>query len=282
MLGLVVEGGASRTAYSCGVMDALLEQNVMADHFIGVSAGIAFGVSYCSGQKGRNKKLISDYYTTPQYSGIKHLLRPSNRSFFNLDYAFDEIPNQLLYFDSEAFAAFGGKCISVLTDLETGKACYPDVPRDDDKFMHLRASCALPLLFPPIEIDGRKYMDGGITDSVPFRQAFEDGCDKLIVILTRQRGYMKADEKAQSLILRAFRKYPEFCEALATRAERYNRDMLELEQLKREGRVFVFYPKKELLVSRTEKAPDKLLRLYDYGYRHAMWAADSLQKYLER
>ena len=210
------------------------------------------------------------------------MLDPRNRSFFNLDYDFDTIPNELLYFDYDAFANFKGKCVSVITDLETGKACYPDMPRDDRKFNYLRASCALPLLFPPIEIDGRKYMDGGVADSIPFRQALEEGCDKVIVILTRQRGFVKADEKAQSLILRAFRDYPEFCELIRTRADRYNRQLEELTELRNEGKVFVFYPKKELLTSRTEKDIGKLTRLYDYGYRHGMWAKDRLRDYLER
>lgn len=281
MLGIIAEGGASRTVYSAGVMDALLEQNVIADYFIGVSAGIAFGVSYCSGQQGRNLSLVTDYMCTPKYSGIRHLLDPTNRSFYNLDYVYGKVPQELLPFDYEAFADFKGKCISVVTDLETGEAEYPDTPRDDKDFAYLRASCALPLLFPPIEIGGKLYMDGGISDSIPFKQAISEGCDKLIVILTRERGYIKQNESAQKMVLRAFRKYPGFCEKFATRAERYNQSIAELEELKRRGKAFVFYPKKELLVNRTENDVGRLKRLYDYGFRHAMWARESLKKYLE-
>lgn len=279
-IGIIAEGGASRTAYSAGVMDALIEQGVTADIFYGVSAGAAFGVSYCSGQKGRNRTLVTDYMPTPQYSGVRHLLRPDNRSFYNLDYVYGEVPDKLLPFDFEAFERFKGKCIAVLTDLETGEAVYPDVPRNDRKFMHLRASCALPLLFPPIEIDGRKYMDGGVADSIPYKHALESGCDKLIIILTRERGYRKQPEPTQELICRAYRQYTGFCEKIRTRADRYNSDSAEIEKLWKQGRVFVFYPKKEVLVGRTENDARKLLRLYDYGYRHGMWAKDSLEKYL--
>jgi predicted patatin/cPLA2 family phospholipase len=282
MLGIIAEGGASRTVYSAGVMDALLEQNVTADYFIGVSAGIAFGVSYCSGQKGRNLSLIKDYMCTPEYSGAKHLLNPNNRSFYNLDYVYGKVPQELLPFDFEAFADFKGKCVSVVTNLKTGKAEYLDTPRGDRNFNCLRASCALPLMFPPIEIGGELYMDGGISDSIPFKQAIAEGCDKIIVILTRQHGYVKCNEAMQKFILRRFRNYPEFCETFSLRAERYNRDIAELEELRRSGKAFVFYPKKELLVSRTENDEAKLERLYDYGYRHAMWAEQSLKKYLEK
>lgn len=282
MLGIIAEGGASRTTYSAGVMDALLAQNIISDYFIGVSAGIAFGVSYCSRQQGRNLTLVTDYMGTPKYSGVRHLLNPKNRSFYNLDYVYGKVPGELLPFDFEQFAAYGGKCISVMTDLETGKPYYPDMPRNDRTFQHLRASCALPLLFPPIEIDGRLYMDGGISDSVPFEKAIEDGCDKIIVILTHEYGYMRESESVGGLISKVYRKYPEFCRQAETRAERYNEKMLRLMKLREEGKAFVFYPKKELLVNRTENDPDKLKRLYDYGFRHAMWAQKAFKKYLEK
>ena len=58
-LGMVFEGGANRTVFSCGVMDAFLEEGLMPDYLIGVSAGIAYGVSYLSGQKGRNIEAVS-------------------------------------------------------------------------------------------------------------------------------------------------------------------------------------------------------------------------------
>lgn len=279
---LIAVGGASRTAYSAGVMDALREMNVIADIFYGVSAGAAFGISYCSGQIGRNRTIVTDYMPTSQYSGAKHLLRPSNRSFYNLDYVFGKVPNELEPFDHEAFARFKGECIAVMTDLKTGEAVYADMPRDDRRFMHLRATCAMPLLFPPIEIDERKYMDGGIADSVPFRHALAQGCDKLIVILTHENGYKRSPEPAQELILKAYRQYPAFCKKLRTYAERYSRDLEELEKLRQQGKAFVFYPKKELLVGRTERDADKLTRLFDYGYRHAYWAKDSLERYLSK
>ncbi len=282
MLGIIAEGGASRTVYSAGVLDALLNQGVVADYFIGVSASIAFGVSYCSLQEGRNRELISKYMWTPKYSGVRHMLDRNNKSFYNLDYVYGEVPQKLLPFDFDAFANFKGKCISVMTDLETGEACYPDTPRDDINFTYLRASCALPLLFPPIEINGRKYMDGGIADSLPFERAIADGCDKLIIISTRERGYRKKPEPAQKLIKMAYGKYTQFCEMMESRAERYNKDAEKLEQLRASGKAFVFYPKKELLIHRTENDPAKLMRLYDHGYRHAQWAAESLQKYLSK
>lgn len=280
MLGLTCEGGGSRTVYSCGVMDVLLKEKIIADYFIGVSAGIAFGVSYCSGQTGRNLTLASEYMNKPEYSGIRHMLNPKNRSLYNMDYVYYQVPGKELPFDFEAFKAYPGEVISVVTNVRTGRAEYLPCDRDDRHFTHLRASCALPLLFPEIEINGEKYLDGGIADSIPYKQAIEFGCDKNIVILTRPRDYVKTDEPAMKLAIRRYRKYPELVQAMRTRAERYNECVAELKELQSEGKVFVFTPKTTFNVGRTESDSVKLKKLYDHGYRHAQWAMDSLRKYL--
>ena len=282
MLGLTLEGGGSRTIYSCGILDVLLEENLVADYLIGVSAGIAFGVSYCSGQIGRNLTLASEYMNSKKYSGIKHLLNPKNRSYYNMDYVYDEVPNKELPYDWETFKSFKGEVVSTVTNVETGKAEYLPVPRDDRKFTHVRASCALPLLFPEIEINGQKYLDGGIADSIPYMQAINFGCDKNIIILTRPRDYVKQDEPAMKLALRHYRKKPELCEAMMSRAKRYNECVAQIKQLQSEGKAFVFTPKTTFNVGRTEGDPAKLKKLYDHGYNHAKWALNDLRKYLAK
>lgn len=282
MLGLTLEGGGSRTVYSCGIMDVLLEEKIIADYLIGVSAGIAFGVSYCSGQIGRNLILASKYMNSKKYSGIKYLFYPKNRSYYNMDYVYDKVPNEELPFDFDAFADFKGEVIATVTNIKTGRAEYLPVPRDDRKFTYLRASCALTLMFPEIELNGEKYLDGGVADSIPYMQAINFGCDKNIIILTRPRDYIKKDEPAMKFAEKAYRKYPEFCKAMKTRAERYNRCISEIKQLKSEGKVFVFTPKSTFNVGRTEGDPVKLKRLYDHGYNHAKWALEDLKRYLAK
>lgn len=263
-------------------MDVLLEEKIIADYLIGVSAGIAFGVSYCSGQIGRNLILASKYMNSKKYSGIKYMFYPKNRSYYNMDYVYDKVPNEELPFDFEAFADFKGEVIATVTNIKTGRAEYLPVPRDDRKFTYLRASCALPLMFPEIELNGEKYLDGGVADSIPYMQAINFGCDKNIIILTRPRDYIKKDEPGMRFAERAYKKYPEFCEAMRTRAERYNRCISEIKQLQSEGKVFVFTPKSTFNVGRTEGDPVKLKRLYDHGYKHAKWALEDLKRYLAK
>lgn len=280
MLGLTLEGGASRTVYSCGILDALLENDIMADKIFGVSAGSAFGVSYASRQKGRNYRLATEYIPTPEYMGVQHLLDPRNRSYYNLEYDFDTIPNKLLPFDYDTFTEYKGEFYAVVTNVETGKAEYLTIDGKDRTWQILRASCALPMLFPEIVINGKRYLDGGVSDSIPYKKSMEMGCDKNIVILTRPRDYRKQLDSMTKLCMKRYAKYPGFAHALETRAERYNKCVDEIMELSRQGKIFVFTPKTTFGVNRIEGDERKLKLLYDHGYKHALWAMDKLKAYI--
>ncbi|MBR1739990.1 MAG: patatin family protein [Ruminococcus sp.] len=281
MFGLILEGGASRTVYSCGILDAFLENDIMADRIYAVSAGAAFGVSYASGQKGRNYRLATEFMGTKKYMAARHLIDPRNRSYYNLKYAFDDVPNIHLPFDYDAFGKNPAKFFAVVTNVETGEAEYLPVGAEDREWQVLRATCALPLLFPEIEIDGKKYMDGGIADSIPIERAIEEGCDRIVVILTRPRDYRKVTDSTTRLAAGRYKKHPEFAEALLTRAERYNSCVDRIHELRRQGKVFVFTPRSAFGVGRIEGDPKKLDRLYRHGYEHANWAMEELKKYLK-
>lgn len=263
--GLVLEGGASRTYFTCGVLDGFLEKSLYADYMIGVSAGISFGVSYVSGQFKRNYNIMTKYQNDSRYMGIRHLINRKNRSYYNLDFVFDEIPNKLLPFDFNVFDNRNTMCKAVITRLDNGCPEYMEMPRDSS-FQLLRATCALPLLFKPIEINGVKYMDGGVSDSIPFKKAYADGCDKVIAILTHPQGYKKEYESATPLVKAAYRKYPKFVESFLSRPGKYNQALSELEQLRGEGKALILAPKDTYGVGRTERSPQKLEKLYNEGY----------------
>ncbi|MBP1538582.1 MAG: patatin family protein [Ruminococcus sp.] len=282
MLGITFEGGASRTVYSCGIMDALLENDIMADIGFGVSAGAAFGVSYFSKQIGRNYKLATQIMNRRQYMGARNLLDPKNRCYYGLEYAYDTVPNSILPFDYDAFTANKGEFYAVVTNVQTGEAEYIRETGEDKQWTLLRATCALPLLFPMIEIGGKKYMDGGLADSIPYKQTIQRGCDKNIVVLTRPLGYVKKTDALTKLAAKHYRKYPNLCKAMLTRAQRYNECVSEIMQLKSQGKLFVFTPRSTFGVGRTENDPQKLKRLYEHGYKHAQWAMNDLKKYLNR
>ena len=282
MLGLTLEGGASRSIYSCGVMDVLLEEGIMADRVIGVSAGVSFATSYVAKQHGRNLRIAKKYFHDKRYMGIRHLLNPKNKSYYNLDFVFYELPERLDPLDYEAFESYEGKFFGVLTDIETGEAIYPEIPRDDHEGIYLRASCALPILFPVFKINGRKYMDGGIVDSIPFKKAMEEGCDKNIVVLTREIGYRKTTDRSTAYAARKFKKYKKFSDRLLGRADMYNGKVAELEKLEKEGKVFIFRPDDTKGIGRTESDPEVLQMLYDKGVNDAKRRMAELKEYLAK
>ena len=278
--GIVLEGGALRTIFSSGACDGLLEAGLLPDYVIGVSAGIAYGVSYVSRQFGRNLEILTKYANDKRYMGKRNLLRPANRCYFGLKFTYEDIPNRLVPFDYDTFAAFPGEVEAVVTNLNTGKAEYLPVPRRDEHFLLLQATCALPLMFPIYHLNGQPYLDGGVADSIPYERAFQQGCDRVVVVLSKTRSYVRRPEKLQPVIERTYREYPNFCRAMARRAEQYNTCRERLFQLEREGRVLVLAPVSTHKVSRIERDTKKLRMLWGDGYQQAVDRMDEIRAFL--
>ena len=281
-IGLVLEGGALRTIYSTGVLDAMLEKDLKADYVVGVSAGIAYGVSYISRQPRRNLEILARFVNDRRYMGLKNLVDRHNRSYFGLESSYETIPNELVPFDYDTFAAYPGGVEAVVTNLDTGKAEYMEVPRRDEKFLLLQATCALPLMFPIYYLDGKPYLDGGVADAIPYRRAFEQGCDRVVVLLTKPRSFVRGAEKLQPVIERRYRQYPNFCQAMRDRAEKYNQDRAELFQLEKEGKALVFAPDSLHGVGRIEHNVEKLRMLWAEGYQHGMERMEDLRSFMGR
>lgn len=279
--GMVLEGGAVRTIYSTGVCDALLTRSLMTDYVIGVSAGIAYGVSYVSRQPRRNLDIMVNYINDKRYMGLGNLLRRDNRAYFGLEFVYSTIPNQLVPFDYDTFAAYPGEVEAVVTNLATGAAEYFPLDRRDDKFKLLQATCALPFLFPVFHIQGRPCMDGGAADAIPYERAFAKGCDRVIVVLTREREYVRRPEKLQPLIDLAYRKYPKFCDTMRRRADAYNEARQKLFRLEREGRALVFTPTSTEGFHRTERDVDKIKALWKDGWDQGLARLDEAEAFLK-
>lgn len=279
--GLVLEGGALRTIYSSGVTDAFLEENIDFDYVIGVSAGIAYGVSYISRQFGRNLEILTKYANDKRYMGGRNLIDHENRSYFGLKFTFEDIPNELVPFDYETFAAWPGEAEAVVTDMKTGQPVYFPVPRRDEHFLVLQATCALPLMFPVYDLFGVKCMDGGASDAIPYWRAVAKGCDRVVVVLTKERSYRRQPEKLQPVIdARYGKEYPAFCDAMRRRDEVYNAARKELFELEQEGKLLLFAPESTAGFSRIEKDVDKIRALWQSGYDHGKARAAEVRGFL--
>lgn len=273
--GLVLEGGAIRTIFSSGACDGLLTRKLMPDYVVGVSAGIAYGVSYVSGQSRRNLDILLKFVNDKRYMGPGNLLRRGNRSYFGLKFTYETIPDHLIPFDYEAYEAFPGRVEAVVTNLETGAAEYLPVPAHDKDHV-LQATCALPFLFPIYRIGGTPYMDGGAADAIPYERAFAMGCDRVVVVLTRERSYLRQDEKLQPLIDRYYHKYPAFCQTMRARAQAYNAARARLFQQEQEGRALILAPTSTRGFSRTERDLGKIKALWQDGYAQATARLDEI------
>ena len=263
MPSLILEGGTLRPIFSAGVMDALLDNNITFPYCIGVSAGITNGVSYISKQKGRNLEVVTKYRNDNRYLSYRKFLRC--KSIFGLDFVFDEIPNNLIPFDMDTYRKYPGKVLVGVTNAHTGKTEYLNGKDLDDKATMLRATCAIPLLFPVIKINGKEYYDGGLCDPIPIKKAIADGNTKHLIVLIQPKGYKKELSKKNILVAKLLnKKYPNLKTPLLNRHNHYNETVKFCEQLENEGKVLILRP--EYNLDSFEKDINKLKSSYDHGY----------------
>lgn len=267
--GLVLEGGGMRGVYTSGVHEYLLEKNIYYPYVIGVSAGASNSCNYVSRQKGRGRRTNLDYLKNWRYMGLRSLL--CTGSYFGLDFIFGEIPTRLDRFDFDTFYQSAGVFRIGATNCITGRTDYFDKQEITAGLEHIKASCSLPLISPIVKINGIPYLDGGIADPIPVRQALHDGCEHVVVVLTQPQGYRKTatGNKMNRLYQTVFRKYPELVKSLAVRNEHYNETVAFVEELERQGRATIIRPDGSLRLKRFEKDVKVLGALFDQGYRDA-------------
>ncbi|MGL5616392.1 MAG: patatin-like phospholipase family protein [Sarcina sp.] len=276
MPSLILEGGTFRPIFSAGILDALLDNDIMFPYCIGVSAGITNGVSYISKQKGRNIEILEKFRNDNRYLSLRNYLRC--KSMFGLDFIFDEVPNNLHKFDMDTYREYDGKVLVGVTNAETGKTEYLDGKELDDKCSSLRATCAIPIFFPAIQVGENKYFDGGLCDPIPIRKAVEDGNDKHLIILTRPKGF-KLQLKKKNVIASKLmaKKYPNLIDGLLNRHTLYNETVAYCEELERQGKAIILRPSEEESVESFEKDVVKLREAYENGYKLGLSKIDEIK-----
>lgn len=276
-VGLVLEGGAMRGMYTAGVLDTFLDNNIEVDGIIGVSAGVLFGVNYLSKQRGRviryNKRFIND----KRYMGLWSLLTTGN--IINKEFSFYEVPKKLDVFDNDTFMKSKIDFWATVTNIETGEAEYIKL---DDLFAQmevLRATSAMPYVSKIVELESGKYLDGGISDSIPLEKCKELGYDKIIVVLTRPLDYRK--KKPKEVFAKTFyRRYPKFAKTLNNRYKMYNETVEKIIDMENKKEIFVIRPSRLVNVKRIEKNPEKLQEMYDLGLEDGKNSLEKLKEYI--
>ena len=264
---LILEGGGLRGVFTCGVLDCFMDKGIRFPFTVGVSAGACNGLSYMSGQRGRAKSSNIDLMDKHHYVGFKYLLTQGCIMDYKL--LFEDFPEKIIPYDYEAYFANTDRFVMVTTNCLTGKAEYLEEKSDSKRVMDIvRASSSLPYVTKITYVDGVPMLDGGIADSIPVEYAKSQGYERMVVILTRNKGYRK-NEKQLPVPKFIYRKYPELRKTLASRNAEYNRTMEMIERLEDEGRMTVIRPVHPIEVDRMEKDTDKLRSLYQEGYELA-------------
>ena len=262
---LILEGGAMRGLYSCGVTDVLFRHGIAFDAIFGVSAGAVFsGCNYKSHQPGRVLRYNLRFCKDPRFCSLRSWAKTGD--LYGADFCYRAIPDELDPFDRAAFAADPTKFYVVCTDADTGKPLYRLCQTGDDRDLTwMRASASMPLASRVVEVDGYRLLDGGVSDSIPIRKALEMGYDKCVVVLTQPLGYVKKKNALLPLMRLALRNYPRLVEAMARRQDDYNESLALLRDRERAGDCFVLRPEGPLDIGKTEHDPEKIQKAYDHG-----------------
>ena len=278
---LVLEGGALRGMYTSGVLDTFLKNNMEFECVAGVSAGALNAMSYISKQPGRSAKINLEYCDDPRYIGRKAFIK--NKGIIGYDYLFGDISENKIPFDYKAFENTNQRFVIVTTNCEKAETEYLERGNCTELFKAAQASSSMPLASAMVEINNNHYLDGAVTTSIPVKWALEQGYEKVVVVLTRDKAYRKPmlSNKMKKLYKLAYHKYPKLIEKLNTMPERYNKLQEELIDLEKEGKIFIIRPENEVTVFRLEKDKRKLENLYKEGIAEAEKKLDTLKEYLE-
>jgi predicted patatin/cPLA2 family phospholipase len=278
-VGLVLEGGGMRGVYTSGILDFFMDKKLYFPYVIGVSMGACNAASYISKQRGRNKVININYVNDRRYISYRSLIR--KKGLFGMDFIFEEIPNNLEIFDFNTFSNAKEKFVIGVTDCNSGKPVYFEKNQCNDSVLQvIRASSSLPLLNHIVNYRDFELLDGGISDPIPIKKSIEDGNSKNVIVLTRNKGYVKKPFKLKPLLKIMYPKYAGLINALVDRYKIYNETVEYIEKLEKEEKVFVIRPSEMLQVSRIERDKNKLTYLYEQGYKEAKKSYDKLQKWI--
>ena len=262
--GLVLEGGAMRGLWTAGVTDVMMEHDVRPDSLIGVSAGAAFGCNYKSRQIGRAIRYNTRFANDSRYSGVKSLL--TSGDYFNAQFGYHVVPYEYDIFDTATFEQNPMTFTIVCTDVETGQAVYHDMTHVNyDELEWLRASASMPLASKVVHVQGRKLLDGGVSDSIPLEYFEQQGIRRNVVILTQPLGYQKEHNKLMPLMRLSLRKYPNFLSALDERHLMYNRQLEYVAEAERQERCLVIRPEDKIPIGHISHDADQMRLVYESG-----------------
>ena len=283
---LVFEGGGMRASYTSGLLVALLEADLHLDWVGGISAGSSNTANYLSRDAWRARHSFTDFAADPRFGDWRTFVR--GQGLFNAQYIYEEtsLPDQALPFDWDTFSRSTTRFRIGAFNATRGEQVHwgrDDVATLRDLMVRVRASSTMPVLMPPVTIDGEVYVDGalGPAGGIPIDAARADGYERFLVVLTRPRDYVKAATRNDWALRRWFRGLPTVAEALRARPARYNATRAELWELERAGRAYVFAPE-VMPVGNGERDVARLVASHEAGLAQARRELPAIREFLQR
>lgn len=277
---MVLEGGGLRGLFTAGVLDILMENNIKVDSIIGVSAGALFGANYFSKQKGRALRYNKKYLGDKRYISKRSLLLTGN--LVNKDFAYYKITKELEPFDNKTFIKNNKDYYVTVTNIDTGLPEYIKITNVIEQLEAFRATSAMPFASKIIKIDNKKYLDGGISDSIPLDKCISLGYKKIIVVLTQPLNYKKKpiNKKQMNLIKLKYHKYPKLIDVMKNRYLNYNNTLEKIIDMENKKDIFVIRPSRKINIPITINNKDKAQEVYDMGVNDCNKIISNLKKYL--
>jgi predicted patatin/cPLA2 family phospholipase len=264
---LVLEGGGMRGMFTAGVIDVLLREGLghAFSHVWGVSAGAINGANFMAGHDGRFCRDVLAFRDNPEFMSVRSLVTTGD--MVGRDFLYNRINNEFDPFDYAAFNANPIPFTVVATDVMYGSAAYLEVASLPQDMNAIVASASLPLVSEFVEYQGRNYLDGGPSCSIPVEAALAHGdANRALVVLTRERSYVKTSPSVpMGLARRRYKEQPLLIEALQTRPERYNAQRAAAFELEQAGSAVVIAPPTPVNLPTLPSSGTPLLELYVQG-----------------
>lgn len=277
--GLILEGGALRGLFTTGVIDVLMENDIVLDGVVGVSAGATFGCNYVTHQIRRPLRYCIKYAKDPRFCSWRSLVKTGD--MYGAEFCYHTIPEELDVIDNEQFVQSGIPFYAVATDVYSGQAVYHrcrTLLGDDIEW--IRASASMPLASQIVHVGGYALLDGGVADSIPLRFFVHKGYTRNIVVLTQPEGYRKKPNSMMPLVRRVYHEYPALIHAMETRHTMYNRQLRTVAKAEADGTAFVVRPPEKLAITHVSHDEEDMRKVYASGRQTMLERLDDLKAFL--
>ncbi len=279
-IGLVLEGGGVRGAFTAGACKWLIDNNINVDYSVGVSSGSIYQACYELRDADVLKRISCKYACADDNVGLKALLKEGYYVAYKKMFRDDLYGKE--HFSIRKLREENRNMEIGCYDLDLGKTIYFGAKDLDDELELLRATCSLPVAAAIVDYEGHHLLDGGITQMIPIERALEQNCTKNLIITTKPKDYVRkpASLFVKILMRLIYSKYPCVLRDYKVRHLNYYKQIEEINQQIEAKKAIMIYPTRTIKVSRWKGDPEKCEELFDLGYQDMEARREEIMKFM--